>query len=210
MGREFVELFNEWSDSYDDTVKGLDIEYRQVFENYNHILEVVADSVTGTVMEFGTGTGNLTEKLINRKCRVIGIEPSPLMRKKAEEKITGATIIDGDFLNFPTNEPIDAFVSTYAFHHLTELEKGQAIKKYKHILPDGGKVVFADTIFLTEKEKSDMIEKAEQDQLYNLADDLKTEYYTTLPQIKKMFEQNDFSIRFTQLNDFVWLLEAKK
>ncbi|WP_093134051.1 class I SAM-dependent DNA methyltransferase [Salinibacillus kushneri] len=210
MGREFIELFNEWSDSYDDTVRGLDVEYKKVFENYDQILDYVADKVDGTVMEFGVGTGNLTKKLVERKCQVIGIEPSPLMRQKAKEKIRQVEIMDGDFLEFPKDEPIHAFVSSYAFHHLTDTEKKLAIDKYTNLLPTGGKIVFADTIFLTEDEKFDRIKLAEKEHFLNLANDLRTEFYTTIPRIKDMFEQNSFSIHFTKMNDFVWVFEAIK
>lgn len=38
MGREFIDLFEEWSKSYDDTVGGHDIEYQEVFKHYDGIL----------------------------------------------------------------------------------------------------------------------------------------------------------------------------
>ena len=59
------------------------------------------------------------------------------------------------------NENIDAFVSTYVFHHLTDDEKRIALKKYATLLPKNGKVVFADTVFLTEEAKQAQIEKKE-------------------------------------------------
>ena len=52
-------------------------------------------------MEFGAGTGNLTEKLMDLGYSIIAIEPSPEMRKIANEKLAGnVDIIDGDFLDF--------------------------------------------------------------------------------------------------------------
>ena len=32
MGREFVNIFDEWADSYDASVTGNDPEYKDVFE----------------------------------------------------------------------------------------------------------------------------------------------------------------------------------
>ena len=45
---------------------------------------------------------------------------------------------------------------------------------------------------------------------HRLANDLKTEYYTTIPIFEKMFNTNGFSVSFLQKNEFVWLIEAIK
>lgn len=61
MGREFIDLFEEWSKSYDDTVSGHDIEYQEVFKHYDRILDSVTDRAHGHVLEFGVGARNLNE-----------------------------------------------------------------------------------------------------------------------------------------------------
>ena len=91
MGNEFIDLFEEWADSYDHTVAGHDLEYKEVFLRYDRILQHVADRAFGQVLEFGPGTGNLTIKLLNKGLNVIGIEPSAAMRKLALEKISDAS-----------------------------------------------------------------------------------------------------------------------
>lgn len=35
MGKEFIELFEEWAKTYDDTVTGHDEEYKDVFLYYD-------------------------------------------------------------------------------------------------------------------------------------------------------------------------------
>ena len=80
MGREFVDIFDEWIYSYDASVAGEDPEYREVFERYDEILQDVTSKAIGTVLEFGTGTGNLTAKLVDAGHQVIGIEPNTVMR----------------------------------------------------------------------------------------------------------------------------------
>jgi putative AdoMet-dependent methyltransferase len=212
MGREFVDLFNEWSDSYDQTVDGQDIEYKKVFENYNEILKAVADNVVGNVIEFGVGTGNLTNVLMEQGNRVKGIEPSPKMREKALDKLKNVEILDGDFIHFPLepNEHIDAFVSSYAFHHLTDDEKEKAISIYADLLSTNGKIVFADTIFRDKEAKNAMIEKAKENRFFNLAHDLQTEFYTTIPVLTTILEKYGFTVEFTNMNDFVWILNAIK
>jgi putative AdoMet-dependent methyltransferase len=210
MGREFVDLFDHWAESYDQAVTGKDLEYQEVFLNYEHILNEVADLVNGNVVEFGTGTGNLTQRLLEKGCSVVGVEPSAAMRKIASNKMPHLTLLDGDFLNFQLIGPIDAFVSSYAFHHLEDSEKANAITKYSALLSTGGKVVFADTVFGSEDEKQTFIKEAKNKHFLSLVQDLETEYYTTIPILESMFQSNGFSVRFKQLNRFVWLMEAEK
>jgi putative AdoMet-dependent methyltransferase len=211
MGREFLEIFEQWADSYDDTVVGHDLEYQKVFSKYDQILEAVANRSIGHVVEFGLGTGNLTKKLLANGLRVTGVEPSRSMRKIAEDKLNGeAKIVDGDFLHFPDIEKIDTFVSTYAFHHLTDDEKAAAVAKYGNLLSKGGKIVFADTMYESEEDYKNAIVKAIEEGFHNLANDLETEYYTTIPILKTILEKNNFSVSFTRCNNFVWLMEGVK
>jgi putative AdoMet-dependent methyltransferase len=208
LGREFNELFDEWSHSYDQTVSGHDAEYEEVFSKYDEILSAVADKAKGTVVEFGVGTGNLTAKLVNKGLHVIGIEPSTNMRKIAQNKLPNTNIIDGDFLNFHVSEKVDTFVSTYAFHHLTDEEKRTAIATFKDRLNPHGRVVFADTVFITDEAKQEMIKESYSKGFNRLAEDLQREYYTTIPVLANLFDENGFNVSFKQLNRFVWLIDA--
>jgi putative AdoMet-dependent methyltransferase len=211
MGREFLELFEQWADYYDDTVLGHDEEYKEVFLHYNHILEEVVKRSKGHVVEFGVGTGNLTSKLLDQGLEVTGIEPSSAMRKIANEKLgERVQVLDGDFLSFPEVKPIDTFVSTYAFHHLTDTEKEQAIENYGKSLATGGKIVFADTMYESEETYKGAISDALSKGFLNLAKDLKTEYYTTIPILRAILEKHGFQVHFDRCNDFVWILEAEK
>lgn len=211
MGREFLGIFENWADSYDETVIGHDIEYKDVFSNYEQILKAVASRSQGHVVEFGTGTGNLTKKLLDNGFEVTGIEPSQAMRSIAEKKL-GATanILDGDFIHFPEIENIGTFVSTYAFHHLTDEEKATAVAYYGKLLSKGGKIVFADTMYETEEDYNNAIVNAKENGFHNLAKDLETEYYTTIPILRSILENNGFHVTFTRSNDFVWLMEGVK
>jgi putative AdoMet-dependent methyltransferase len=211
VGREFVDLFNRWAATYDETVYGGDKEYAAVFENYDELLDAVASQCRGVVLEFGLGTGNLTARLVQRGLQVIGVEPSEEMRKIARKRIPNVPIFDGDFLQFnlPT-ETVDTIVSTYAFHHLTDDEKALAIAKFNRLLPVGGQIVFADTAFQSADEKAAAIERAKQNQFLNLAVDLETEYYPTLGTLARIFDGCGFEFEFTKWNDFVWLIRATK
>ncbi|MFD1032969.1 class I SAM-dependent methyltransferase [Metaplanococcus flavidus] len=210
MGREFVEIFDEWVHTYDDSVSGHDPEYAAVFKGYQEILSAVSNKAIGPVIEFGTGTGNLTAGLLKRGYDVVGIEPNAAMRNVAKEKFPELVLLDGDFLNFELPAAPKSFVSSYAFHHLTDEEKAEAIQCYAAILPSGGKVVFADTVFESEEARLGRIICEEDKGHSNLAEDLKREYYTTVPILKGIFEENGFDIEFTPMNEYVILMDATK
>ncbi|MBY6035379.1 class I SAM-dependent methyltransferase [Fictibacillus nanhaiensis] len=211
MGREFIELFDEWSSSYDETVSGKDQEYKEVFHNYDQILEAVVDRSGNIVLEFGVGTGNLSQKLLAKGKTVIGIEPSKGMREKALTRNPQLSLHDGDFLSFPVlNEKIDTVVSTYAFHHLTDDEKDTAIGRYSQLLEKDGKIVFADTAYLHDADKKERHEKVKKQGFLHLLQDLQTEYYTTLGVLEEIFKKHKFDISFLRLNEYVWLMEAVK
>ena len=210
MGREFVEIFDKWVDTYDASVSGQDPEYRDVFARYDEILSSVVKKSFGTVVEFGTGTGNLTAKLIEAGHSVIGIEPNDAMRTVTANRFPDLMLIDGDLLDFEIPQKVETFVSTYVFHHLIDSEKEKALFAYANILPVGGKIVFADTVFTSEEAKQAQISKERSRGFNNVADDLEREYYTTIPVLTHAFEKAGFDVQFEQMNDFVWLMDAIK
>lgn len=73
MGREFIPLFEDWAATYDQTVQGLDIQYKEAFRGYDHILDAIVRKSGTHVLEFGPGTGNLTAKLLDAGKTVFGI-----------------------------------------------------------------------------------------------------------------------------------------
>ncbi|ASN06622.1 class I SAM-dependent DNA methyltransferase [Virgibacillus necropolis] len=211
MGREFIGLFEEWADSYDDSVTGKDPQYAAVFLHYDKILDEVTKYSSGNVVEFGVGTGNLTKKLLGNGHKVIGIEPSDAMRKVAEEKLPEVSLYEGDFLTYPSfDDSIDTIVSSYAFHHLTDAEKNLAIAKFVNLLTKTGKVVFADTMFESSTAKEDIIKDADKKGYTNLIEDLNREYYPTISTLREIFEKNQFYVTFEKMNEFVWLVIAEK
>lgn len=209
MTTKFEALFDKWAETYDQSVYGHDEQYRDVFAHYDEILDAVAARSCGTVLEFGVGTGNLTQKLIQKGHRVYGVEPSRSMRRQARRKVPQVPIFAGDFLNYPPlHEPIHSIVSTYAFHHLSDDEKNEAIQKFSQRLQKGNKIIFADTIFENEQARDHMIEKVERQGFLDLLNDLRTEYYTTIDVMEHMFATNGFRVTFSQLNEYVWLMDA--
>jgi putative AdoMet-dependent methyltransferase len=211
----FNDLFDQWARDYDYAVSGGHPEYIEVFEGYADILQTVVKSLSlpkgSVVMEFGVGTGNLSRLLLAAGYRVIGIEPSAAMREKAKSKLPDLELHEGHFLQVPDGlPPVDGIVSTYAFHHLTDEEKDQALRDLAHRLRPGGKIVFADTVFRDETAKQAMQQEAEKRGFHELALDLKREYYPVVERLESAFHQAGLTVRLKQLNRYVWLMEAKR
>lgn len=206
-----MDLFEAWAPTYDETVGGHDEEYKEVFDGYEAILKRVADTLVGPVLEFGVGTGNLTQHMLERGHQVYGVEPSPSMRRRAAARFPQISVVDGDFLDFPVPPVlIQSVTSTYAFHHLTDEEKDEALQTYGALLPRGGRIVFADTAYDSDKGRQDIIRWAEEQGYVNLVADLHREYYTTLPVLQALFESAGFDVLFTRCNRFVWVMDARK
>lgn len=53
LTRKFDKLFDDWSKTYDQTVSGRDIEYKEVFEGYDDILLEVAKKQKGIYLNLG-------------------------------------------------------------------------------------------------------------------------------------------------------------
>ncbi|WP_181350693.1 class I SAM-dependent methyltransferase [Thalassobacillus sp. CUG 92003] len=211
MGVEFVDLFDQWASSYDNTVNGGDPEYKEVFKHYEDMLGELADISVSPVLEFGVGTANLTRKMVRQGKVVIGIEPSLEMRKIAKIKCPEAAIYEGDFIEYPSLQvPVRSVVSSFAFHHLTHEEKVQAIRDYEALLEPGGGIIMIDTVFQDKDHRRQLIEAAEQDGFLNLAQDLKEEHYAYMDELKQAFKAVNMDVTFTQKNKYAWLIQAKK
>lgn len=70
--------------------------------------------------------------------------------------------------------------------------------------------MFADTMYESEEDYKRSIVKAKSEGFHNLANDLETEYYTTIPVLKNRLENNSFSVTVKRCNDFVRLMEGVK
>lgn len=213
MGLEFMPIFKEWAGAYDDTVAGGDREYAEVFLNYNEMLHMIAEKSGQIVLEFGSGTGNLTISLLNAGKIVYPIEPSAEMRALAQSKpeLEKVDFLTGDMENFPVpNDNIDTIAANFVFHHLNGIEKKQALKKYATLLPKGGKVIIGDTMFVSQIRFDDVITEAVKAEKLTLAADLQREYYPLLPDLENYFHEAGFAVKFWQINTFAWIAEAVK
>ncbi|MGM9934576.1 class I SAM-dependent methyltransferase [uncultured Clostridium sp.] len=128
----------------------------------------------------------------------------------ASDKYPFIKFMPGTFLSIPIEDhSLDAIINSYAFHHLTDDEKKEAVKLFKNKLQKDGLVIIADTMYESEIAKENILNDVKSSGYSSLLHDLETEFYTTHKILKNIFEHEGFKVSFLQMNKFVWILTAK-
>ncbi len=187
--------FDGWAESYDEDVETEDWIHR----DYWRVLKLVAERTKGLVLDVGCGTGNILRFLDPEN--YISVEPSAGMRERFREK-HGFEPLDGHFLRIPLPDgSVDTVITTYAFHHVPDEEKRDAVKEMLRVLKPGGRIVIADVMFESEEEK---VRIGEED---GLREDIKDEYFATVDELRKICTKLGLECRFERVNRYVWIVE---
>lgn len=206
--------FDSWAKRYDDSIKNVLWDELGIFDKYDYVLNTVAGKIVNTnamkVIDFGCGTANLYDKL-NRNIEYIGIDQSIEMLLQAKNKFPNINLRLGNFLDEPImKDEFDAVISTYAFHHLSKLEKERAINLLLGYLKIGGKVIIADLMFLNEDERIKQKLHYYKNNRKDLWDSVEDEYYTNIEETKKYVERLGCIVNYEHINNFIWILEIMK
>ena len=207
--------FDEWAKSYDKDVSEGTHQEDWVFEDYDRILGKVVEycelSVSHylTVLDIGIGTGNLAAQFLGKGLHIIGIDPSKEMRKICRQKYPNLEVRAGDFLNIPLPpESVDVIISTYAFHHLTPLQKETSIPEMKRVLKPKGRIVIADLMFGNRSEEERIKKALRTAGRSDMLDVIKDEYFGLFDDLFHCFVKEGFDFRGEQLTPFVWIFRA--
>lgn len=144
--------FDPWAETYDRDVAGQAVF---PFAGYNEVLETViklASPLPGmSVLDIGTGTGNLARRFAVLGCELWCTDFSAAMLAKAGEKLPAAHLVLHDLRRaWPAelDRQFDRIVSAYVFHHF---ELGGKVELCRDLtarrLSNAGKLIIADISF---------------------------------------------------------------
>jgi putative AdoMet-dependent methyltransferase len=142
--------FDDWADSYDTSV----LINRFPFYGYQDVLTktfIQAQPHPGiSVLDLGTGTGNLAHPFARFGCRLWCTDFSEPMLAKARQKVPSAHFFLHDLHNpLPAelDHPFDRIVSAYVFHHFDLDEKIRILVQLLPHLAPAGWIVLGDIAF---------------------------------------------------------------
>lgn len=85
------------------------IDYDEEYEFYNKLIQ---ENRCNSILEIGSGTGNLAKRFIDNNQNYLGLDYSQSMIDIALEKNKACTFIHGDMRNFVLETPVDAIIIT--------------------------------------------------------------------------------------------------
>jgi putative AdoMet-dependent methyltransferase len=148
------ELFDDWAKQYDESLAAGSAPVS--FEGYDDVLaETVLQARVNpgmSVLDLGTGTGNLAALFVALGCDVWGTDFSGNMLAKAQEKLPGLHAVLADLRDETWPESLarrfDRIVSAYVWHDFDlDTRMGLLRRLTGQYLAPGGRVVIADIAY---------------------------------------------------------------
>lgn len=217
MRSQHVDKFN-----HDPLAAGYDLDVRDeaqlVRAGYDEALNWVARTASRleglSVLELGTGSGNLATRLTNYR-ELTCVDISEKMMELAKHKLSHANNVEytiSDLLQFfdVTDKTFDCIVSTYAIHHLTEDEKMFLFEKIYFHLNAGGSFICGDVMFENEQAKQDLLKKYIEEDIQQVIHDIHDEFFWDLSAARKKWQSLGGKVEVKRFSELSWGIHATK
>ena len=205
-------IHNHQAAHYDEQIKKDSNDYLR--ENYLEILNrviILSDLKKGMkVLDIGVGTGLLTERL-PKDLSNFGIDISEKMLIKTKEKNLPIKLKKGSFLNIPfANNEFHRIISTFAFHHLSPVEKEKAFIEMDRVLLENGIIVIGDFMFKDENQKEKVINKFKKENRTDMLLEIEDEYFTNISRTETFLHKLNYTVIYERASVLTWIIKAKK
>jgi cyclopropane fatty-acyl-phospholipid synthase-like methyltransferase len=145
------QLFDEWAISYDASVGGEDFPFIGYAQLLDTIVRLAGVGPGMSVLDLGTGTGNLAARFAALGCEVWGTDFSAAMLAKARAKLPRMKLVQADLSGeWPDAlaRRFDRIVSAYVLHHFDLAGKVDLLTRLAHNhLAAGGRLGIGDVAF---------------------------------------------------------------
>ena len=143
--------FDDWAETYDQSVS----DWQTFpFTGYGDLMKTIVELAQVrpgmSVLDLGTGTGNLAQPFAQTGCDLWCTDFSEPMLEKARQKLPTAHFTLHDLrTDLPTEleRPFDRIVSAYVFHHFELDEKVRILRRLLPSLAPDGRMLIGDIAF---------------------------------------------------------------
>lgn len=153
---------SEWNDIFDSYVSRIiSPDGRDTFESSTQLVSDIIDMAkidqSHTVIDIGSGWGNVTMPLSKIAKKVIGIELDKKNIKEAQKRAEMADIkniayIHGSFENPKYSEKADRVISSLVFHQVKPDKREKSLLNVKKLLSEDGMFILCDTFMFFDSE----------------------------------------------------------
>jgi putative AdoMet-dependent methyltransferase len=204
--------FDALAEGY-DAVQG---RFRNIQGEIREILEFLDLTADQTVLEIGTGTGELAIAAARQCAKVYAVDLSAGMlrfakRKAASRGVANVDFLHGGFLTYHhLGTPLDAIISQLALHHLPDFWQQVALMRMAGMLKEGGKLCLMDMVYsfdVREYESffpsylEEVSKKVDPDFAGKVATHVQKEYSTMDWIMKGMIERAGFEVERVRKTD---------
>ncbi|MCD9022089.1 MerR family transcriptional regulator [Cohnella silvisoli] len=185
--------FNLLASTHDEQVASHSGHYADYDEALDIIVESIAPAQNELGLDIGTGTGNLAARFMELNIAMSAVDQSKEMLRLCQRKYPALETRLGNFLALPYLEgQFDFVVSSFAFHHLNDVQQLLALEEMRRVLKPHGRICIADLM------------------VSNAPSDENIDQYPSIQILNDWFESNGFHVKSHQINPLLHILYAYK